>query len=256
MKKLTLLGALLLIASVAVVAGLDGRQATAGEFFLDDYKCYRAVGFDFDEEEVFLADQFDEKEATITGVASFCAEVEKESEQESTIVDQVDARDYVCYKIEQEGHFFDFVDVGDNQFGDQELLLGTANQICVRSEKEGNTSGGAAGEEIVPFFKCYRATWTSFEGFAPVRVELEDQYRETSAQVLWPVSFCVPILSGLGNDSGAAGLNSEHVLVCYRMWEPGLEINHAEVNNVFGWQDLIVLWAQTLCLDSDKQNGD
>jgi len=242
-----------------VFGGLPVKIALGGPYPGDEanFKCYRAVGFHFDvdDPDLLLDDQFQVKEAELGAPNALCNPVEKDDDGAGGGAGNfVEADHYGCFEIDQEGFFFDFVDV-ENQFGDQELLLKQADQLCVRSEKEGD-DGGPEIIGVLDQMKCYRAVWTDWEDFEPIRVELEDQFRETEALVLWPVSLCTPVevfdeqfqVNGQGSDAGRDG----EALVCYRIWEPGLEVNFVEVNNLVDSYDLLVLWAQTLCVPTDK----
>ena len=274
MKRLVMLGALVAIAVVGVLGGFGGERVNAQEsaggigVLEDNFKCYRAVGFDFDGEgqDVFINDDLDGgkgqgKEATVERPNALCNPVEKEGNDGGAVAgDPFETSDfYTCYKIDQEGFFFDFVGVS-NQFGDQEFFVRTANQLCLRSFKESDevieaAGGGPEVEDDLPHLKCYPASWTDWEGFEPIEVELEDQFRETSALVLWPVSLCSPIIEWdfeeFSIPNGSAAGDGADFLVCYRIWEPGLEINLVETENELGYADMVVLWAQTLCVTSD-----
>ena len=278
MKRLLMLGALAAIAAVGVLGGFGADRTNAqSEPGLVDFKCYRAVGHDFEAagRDVFIVDQYDGKEATVVEPNALCNPVEKEDEGTGPFTGAGfrESDFYTCYKIDQEGFFFDFVEVS-NQFdkeikGGQELFVRSANQLCVVSNKESNelTEGAGGGPSVdvaLPHLKCYPASWTDWEDFEPIDRELEDQYRETEALVLWPVSLCTSILewdfdefsnpTSAGADGDAASKNAQ-ALVCYRIWEPGLEVNFAETWNDLGGADMVVLWAQTLCVESTKLNN-
>ena len=274
-----MLGALVLIAVVGVFAGFGNDRAGAQtQTDLVDFKCYRAVGFNFEAagRDVLIIDQYGDKEATVVGPNALCNFVEKEDEGTSpfTAAGFSQSDYYTCYEIDQEGFFFDFVEV-DNQFNQekdsQELFVRTANQLCVVSEKNDrgeflpDAAGGEPPDVKLPHLKCYPASWTDWADFEPIERQLEDQYRETEALVLWPVSLCTSILewdfdgfsnpTSAGADGEAASKNAE-ALVCYRIWEPGLEVNLAWTDNELGSSDLVVLWAQTLCVETTKLNND
>ena len=282
MLRLVTLGALIAIAAGALFVGLDGERARAGteepdSFVLADFKCYKAVGVGSEGgmvgRDVFVVDQFQGKEAYVGGPTSLCNYVEKEGGLVRSAGEPYeDADDYTCYEMDQEGFFFDFVEV-ENQFGSEDLFIRTADELCVRSYKSSEEflpgepdPVGVAGDEedpsgILPHLKCYPAFQTDWEDFEPIEVELEDQFRETTALVLWPVSLCTVLLEwdfdefsspGSAGWDGEAAEKSAQALVCYRIWEPGLEVNFAVVENELSFDELVVLWAQTLCVPSTK----
>ena len=228
------------------------------EFDLGAYKCYSAIGYPAVHEWVFLDDQFTEKDAWVDRPVGLCNPASKEGGTNGGAAGNfVEENHLVCFRIFQNGLGPGHV-VVDNQFGTQELEVGRAERLCVRSEKGNNITTGSAGmHDFVPNLKCYNIRPT--RGYDTNRVFVEDQYQEKVSRVHWPTSLCVPVWKGV-DDMGFGGVagpqplplpEQSSVLVCYQIFQrPGLRFE--TVQNQFGTQHLLVYRAKSLCVPSFK----
>jgi hypothetical protein len=216
---------------------------------LDHFKCYDAKTTPgtpkFQPLNVFLEDQFEDKDTRVLKPDTLCNPVDKNG---GGIIDPT--AHLKCYDIKDvSGQTpFDGRDViVVDQFGTEELTLGKPRTLCVPATKDGQPS-----ILDLDHFKCYDAkTRPGTPKFQPQTVTLVDQFEAKDTKVLKPDSLCNPVSK---NDEPI--IDETAHLKCYDIkdvsgQEP-FEPREVVADDQFGTEQLTVTKSRRLCVPASK----
>jgi hypothetical protein len=227
----------------------------------DDYKCYLAKEpgrRTFQRQTVSLDDQFSSSTADVLTPYELCNPVDKNGEGVSDPYGHL-----MCYKIRSYAPRERYYVTDTDQFGDEELLVSSAVELCVPAIK--NDEGERSLEElerVLNHYQCYRASGQPAIG--PFQAGLEDQFESKVTNLNRTSLHCNPTVKHLIDDGDYNGTNfvpdpTKH-LKCYDISDaPGQEAPFSSqivtVQDQFGTRTIEAGRASRLCEEACK-NGE
>jgi hypothetical protein len=169
----------------------------------DNYKCYKAKETfprNFERQNVSLFDQFGITDAMVLTPFELCNPVRKNNEN----IGNEDAH-LMCYKIRPRAEKQLRVVTDSDQFGDEQLRVGGAIELCVPATKNRDVSDPDAPtwedlENELNHYQCYQARLDRGSDPLPFpfQVELEDQFETKITDVIRTSLHCNPVSKNEG----------------------------------------------------------